>query len=87
MIQLTEEQKKLITITRQAAENAKKFAHKASSEGLFVLNSYWLEVETLLRVGADHQERAFRDDALLQPQPTNANPLADALVKKFGTKK
>jgi hypothetical protein len=62
---MTDEQRKHLGEARIAKDRASVWAEKADKVGFVILAGFWREVENMLKIGIQMQERALRDNSLL----------------------
>jgi len=79
---LTDPQKQALDAAQTAVARCNAMALKVEALGLPVLAAFLREASCMIRVGIDYQERAFRDNALLQPAQRVLDPekQADAIA-------
>jgi archaellum biogenesis ATPase FlaH len=75
----------------ESASRCRSFASKAQALGLPVLAEFLREAVHIIEVGVDHQHRAFRENAMQQPEQKildriaiekQTNALADAIARR-----
>jgi len=87
-IALTPAQVEALQKARESASRCSTFASKAQALGLPVLAEFLREAVHILQAGVDQQERAFRANALQQPEQkvidkdTQADVIADTIKRR-----